>query len=152
MSMFILMALISLFTPSPVSAAQTTTTCTGGFGNDYGGMTCHIPDCDVIANVSLGCTVPVDPSGNGDAYACYPTTGSAITSLKKFCNSLSPPTATCWKSNIAGMIAWCASPPVGVNTPSEFRTALTDSGDSEALSCRLLQTDFVTQFCKVLTQ
>ena len=147
---------ILLFLLIPLSgtanAAQTVTTCTGGSGSDYGSMTCHIPDCDVIANVSLGCAVDVPPAGNGDAYQCYPTTGSAQTSVNKLCNSLTPPTATCWDSNTTGMTAWCASPPVGVNTPSTSRVALTDSSDSESLSCKQLQTFFVSQFCKVLTQ
>ena len=137
---------------APTLFAQDVATCTGGAGSDYGTMTCHVPDCDVTANVALGCTGVVPPAGPGDGYACYPTTGSAQTSVNKMCNSLTPPAADCFQANTTGMTDWCNVPSTGVNTPDENRVPLTDNADAESLSCNQLETNFVIQFCKVLTQ
>lgn len=150
--MRILFVFLLLVAFAPPLFAQDVTTCTGGSGNDYGNMTCHVPDCNVISNVALGCSGVVPPSGPGDGYACYPTTGSATTSVNKLCNSLTPPAADCFQTNTVGMTDWCNVPSSGVNTPTGARVPLTDNGDAEALSCNQLQTDFVIKFCEVLTQ
>ena len=143
--------MIALLWAAPVSPAfsQTVQACTGGSGSDYGDMTCHIPDCNIATDPTLGCVAVV---GVGDAYACYPTTGSAMTSVRKMCNSVTPPSADCWLSNNPGFVAWCASSPEGVVSPSTNRVALTDESDNEPLSCKPLEINFVTQFCTIVNK
>ena len=165
MSAFLLL-LLNFLVPS-VEAA--TTTCTGGSGNDYGGMTCTVPTCDISHNPSLGCfgdpgppppdpdpppdpgpdpdpdpePEPPLPTGDSYGYRCYNTPNNYLYGM-----CISDGTTTgCYPVTAIGFNNFCAVPPVGKVNASYNPVSLVDGTTN--LQCKELSLEFVSQFCSV---
>ena len=137
--MNILLLLLNFLVPTAEAAI---TTCTGGAGNDYGGMSCIVPTCDISFNPALGCsTAPTTPAGTLYGYRCY-----LNTYVNRMCTYDSLDT-TCYPITAIGLTNFCNVPPVGKASPSVNPVSLTDG--STVLNCRELSEEFVEQFCKV---
>lgn len=136
--MNILLLLLNFLIPA---AGAAPTTCTGGTGNDYGGMTCTVPLCSITADPSLGCdegTAPPIPPPTDGSVRCY-LSGSGY--LDRMCNMAGTAIENCYSITNQGMTDFCNTPPPGYANPSTAPLNLNDGGT--ALVCYELATGFL---------
>ena len=116
--------------------------CTGGAGNDYGGMTCTAAACDVTLNPSLGCTnvTPPVPGTREGPLKCYKQTAPYLYrwAILDDTNEWYPITTT-------GNTNMCAASPGGYNDPNLNIRVINDG--TENLNCYELDTALVSKFC-----
>ena len=125
--------------------ALTATTCTGGTGSDYGGMTCYTPECSIASDPSIGCTgtePPPDPIDEGPL-RCYLQTDPY---LRRFI-TLSDDVPTWYKiePDKIEMRNMCATNPAGYTNPSDNKREYSESGTVH--DCYEMGIDLTQQFC-----